>query len=88
MELTSWRDGLLVGGPMVAALMVTFFRLDEVWTRRPGGVERRTLAGGVDGNGMPICLEPDGSVLGRMLSHVEFRRRSGRGGDWLMLERK
>ncbi len=87
MDLSSWQEGLLFGVPMVAMLLAMFFHLDELWTGPSNGVGRR-LAGGVDRNGMPICLEPDGRELGRMLSHAEFRRLTGRGGDWSRVERK
>lgn len=85
MEMTSWRDGLLVGVPMVAVLLGTFFRLDEVWSRREKDKVRRPLAGGVDGNGMPICLDPDGEAIGRFASHEEFRhwQRLHRPADWV-----
>jgi hypothetical protein len=66
MVAMSTNDTLLVGIPMVLLLLVTFFRLDEVVVQRPRMVARRPLAGGVDQNGMPICVDPDGKPLGRI----------------------
>jgi hypothetical protein len=75
MELHSVADNLLVGVPMVLVLMAVFFRLDEVFTRRPNVQVHRPLAGGVDRNGMPICTDPEGKPFGRTLSDQEVKVR-------------
>jgi hypothetical protein len=78
MPIDSTADALLVGIPMVFILLLVYFRLDEAFTTHPTMLRRRPLAGGVDVNGMPICVDPDGKPIGRL----RFRERgegSGRG---------
>ncbi len=59
-------DSVLVALPMFAVLFLAVFRLDELICRSPKRAARRPLAGGVDGDGMPICVEPDGKPLGAL----------------------
>ena len=59
-------DALLVAMPMLGILFAGFFRLDELFGRTQKKSARRPLAGGMDHNGMPICMDPDGKPLGRM----------------------
>ena len=64
---------------MVGVLFVGFFRLDEMIGRPKKMSERRPLAGGLDYNGMPICMDPDGKPLGRIQKHhraSKVRRQS------------
>lgn len=71
MPIESTADALLVGIPMVFMLLMVYFRLDQAFTTNPALARRRPLAGGVDANGMPICVDPDGKPIGRL----RFRER-------------
>jgi len=63
-ELKSNMDAMLVAIPMVVLLGAGFFRLD-VWVIKPKKHSmRHTLAGGIDKNGFPIGMDPDGKPLG------------------------
>jgi hypothetical protein len=59
-------DSLLFGLPMIGFLFAGLFRLDELIGRSRKTPMRRTLAGGVDSDGMPIFVEPDGQPLQRL----------------------
>jgi hypothetical protein len=59
--LLSNRDALLVAVPMVGILFAGFFRLDEVFGKpKKKQVKRRIQVAGVDPEGRPICIDPDG----------------------------
>jgi hypothetical protein len=59
--LLSNRDALLVAIPMVGILFVGFFKLDEVFGKpKNKQAKRRSQVAGVDTEGRPICIDPDG----------------------------
>ena len=59
-------DSLLVAIPMVGLLFAGFFRLDELFGKsRKKPVKTRRPMVGLDENGRPICLDPDGQVTPR-----------------------
>jgi hypothetical protein len=61
MMLLSNRDSLLVAIPMVGLLFAGYFRLDEVFGKpKKKQAKRRTQVAGVDREGRPICIDPDG----------------------------
>lgn len=57
---SGWQS-CLVGIPLVGMLMISFFRLDEIFTskKKPGGRPQRP-ASGFDEDGEPILCDPDG----------------------------
>jgi hypothetical protein len=57
------RDALLVAVPMVGILFVGFFRLDEVFGKPKKPVKRRSQVAGIDPDGRPICIDPDGKQV-------------------------
>jgi hypothetical protein len=61
--IQSDMNALLVAIPMVGLLFVGMFRLDELFGKTQKKTKRRREIAGVDQNGMPICLDPDGNVL-------------------------
>ncbi len=58
--LKSGRDSLLVAVPLIALLLVGFFRLDEWFFRPAKSPRRRPPARGVDPEGRPLFSDPDG----------------------------
>ncbi len=75
--LTSTGDALLVAVPFIAVLALAIFRLDALFTTRKDSSEsmnRRRSGCGMDENGCPLLVDPDGRPSnsdGRL-----FRRRS------------
>lgn len=58
---------LLVALPMVGILFAGFFRLDEmIGTPKKKKTPGHTLAGRTDEDGFPICMDPDGTIPGRI----------------------
>jgi hypothetical protein len=63
--LLSNRDALLVALPMIGILFVGFFRLDEAFGKpKNKQAKRRSQVAGVDPEGRPICIDPDGKRVG------------------------
>jgi hypothetical protein len=62
--IESNRDALLVAIPMIGLLFVGFFRLDELFGKSKKPVKSRRPIAADDQNGRPICLDPDGQVVG------------------------
>jgi len=64
MQLSN-TDSLLVAIPMVGLLFAGFFRLDELFgkSKKKKSVKARRPMVGLDENGRPICLDPDGNVV-------------------------
>jgi hypothetical protein len=60
--LQSNADDLLVAIPMVALLLVVFFRLDELVSKPKKPVDNRRRMSGWDKNGLPVCADPDGKT--------------------------
>jgi hypothetical protein len=58
-------DSLLVAIPMVGLLFAGFFRLDELFGKSKKPTKTRRPMVGLDENGRPICLDPDGQVTPR-----------------------
>lgn len=61
----STTDSLLVAIPMVGLLFAGFFRLDELFGKSKKPVKTRRPMVGLDENGRPICVDPDGRVAER-----------------------
>jgi hypothetical protein len=61
--MQSEMSTLMVAIPLVGLLFVGMFRLDELFGKTQKKTKRRREVAGVDENGMPICLDPDGQVL-------------------------
>lgn len=63
---SGWQS-CLVGIPLVGMLMISFFRLDEVFTSKKKPVGRRQRpASGFDAEGEPILSDPDGRPSNRL----------------------
>lgn len=60
--IPSNADTLLVATPMIFLLFVGFFRLDELWSKPKKRIALRRLRPGLDKNGLPNCMDPDGRV--------------------------
>jgi hypothetical protein len=61
--LTSVSDTLLVGIPFIAILAFAIFRLDTLFASSKGAskqVNRRRSGCGMDENGLPLVVDPDG----------------------------
>jgi hypothetical protein len=65
MILESNTDALLVAIPMVVLLVVSFFRIDELFVKGKRAPDRRRKMAGLDANGRPACLDPDGREFSR-----------------------
>ena len=63
--LQSNTDALLVAIPMIGILFVGFFRLDELFGKPHKKGQRRRQVAGLDENGQPICIDPDGHAVAR-----------------------
>jgi hypothetical protein len=64
--LLSNHDALLVAVPMIGILFAGFFRLDEVFGKpKKKQAKRRSQVAGVDPEGRPICIDPDGKRVER-----------------------
>ncbi len=48
--------------PMVGLLFPTFFRVDELMAKPLKPVLHRRQVSGLDCNGIPMCLDPDGRM--------------------------
>jgi hypothetical protein len=58
-------DSLLVAVPMVGLLFAGFFRLDELFGKSKKPKKTRRPAVGLDEDGRPMCVDPDGQVSPR-----------------------
>jgi hypothetical protein len=58
-------DSLLVAIPMVGLLFAVFFRLDELLGKSKKPTKTRRQMVGLDENGRPMCVDPDGQVAER-----------------------
>jgi hypothetical protein len=58
--LTSTRDTLLVAVPFIAVLALAVFRLDGLFTSRKGPTSRKRQPCGIDEQGEPLLIDPDG----------------------------
>jgi len=68
-------EAMLVAVPMIGVLVAGFFRLDEFVSRpRVSKPERRSFSHR-DGEGMAVCVEPDG----RLVREGRAVRRNGKG---------
>ena len=66
MAQLSTTDSLLVAIPMVGLLFAGFFRLDELFGKsKKKPVKTRRPMVGLDENGRPMCVDPDGQVAER-----------------------
>jgi len=65
MAQLSTSDSLLVAIPMVGLLFAGFFRLDELFGKSKKPVKTRRPMVGLDENGRPMCVDPDGQVVAR-----------------------
>jgi hypothetical protein len=54
-------DSVVFAVPMLGLLLSAFFRVDELAAKPAKPVIHRRLASGLDRNGIPICLDPDGT---------------------------
>ena len=61
--LESNTDALLVAIPMVGLLFAGFFRLDELFGKSKKTSAPRRQVAGLDANGQPACIDPDGQVV-------------------------
>lgn len=59
--LSSGRDTMLVAVPMVALLIASFFRLDEMFAQPKRPLRRKELCG-PDKNGRTTFSDPDGRI--------------------------
>ena len=50
---------------MVGLLFAGFFRLDELFGKSKKPVKTRRPMVGLDENGRPMCVDPDGQVVAR-----------------------
>lgn len=65
--LTSMKDTLLVGVPFIAILALASFRVDSLFASSKGqnvSDNRHRQACGMDENGEPILVDPDGRPSG------------------------
>jgi hypothetical protein len=58
--LNSVKDTLLVAIPFVAILALGIFRLDTIFFATKGPTHRRRPGCGMDANGEPLLVDPDG----------------------------
>ena len=65
MAQLSTTDSLLVAIPMVGLLFAGFFRLDELFGKSKKPAKTRRPMVGLDENGRPMCVDPDGQVAER-----------------------
>lgn len=83
-QLNSTRDALLVAIPFIAILVLAIFRLDTIFASSKGSVRldsRRRTGCGMDENGEPYLVDPDGRVPeGRARYKQEGRGR--KNGSW------
>jgi hypothetical protein len=76
LNLSSTRDAALLAVPFIALVALAVFRLDTFFTasknpEKPG--QRRRAGCGMDENGDPLLVDPDGTP-----SHSNGRRRTDR----------
>jgi hypothetical protein len=72
--LPSNMDAILVAIPMVGMLFAGVFRLDELFGRSQKKAPRRRPIAGSDKDGAPICIDPDGKVMGGRTGAGKSRR--------------
>lgn len=61
--ILSNSDALLVAVPLVGILFAGYFRLDELVGKSKKPVKSRRPMVGCDEHGLPICADPDGSIV-------------------------
>jgi len=59
-------DSVIFAIPMVGLLFSAFFRVDELVRKPLRPVMHRRRVSGLDHNGIPICLDPDGRLHRRL----------------------
>jgi hypothetical protein len=62
MAVLSTADSLLVAVPMIGALVVCFFRLDELVGKPRKKAARGHQLSGLNADGRQVCLDPDGTA--------------------------
>jgi|HubBroStandDraft_5_1064220.scaffolds.fasta_scaffold185158_2 hypothetical protein len=62
--LISGKDTLLLAIPLVLAVLLSAFRLDQIITRPKGSLSRRRPPCGVDESGELFLCDPDGRPSG------------------------
>jgi hypothetical protein len=60
--LSTGRDSLLVGVPLILLLLIGLFRLDEVFAKPKRRLKRRRPAYSMDEDGEPVLSDPDGRL--------------------------
>jgi hypothetical protein len=65
MEISSNLTAIFVAVPMLAIMAAAFFRVDEAISKPSRKMRRMPLAGGLDENGVPIGIDPDGNPITR-----------------------
>jgi hypothetical protein len=58
--LISGRDTLLVAIPFLVLFVVSLFRLDAIFSAPKGGIRQRQPLCGMNENGKPVLIDPDG----------------------------
>ncbi len=57
-------DSILLAAPMMVLLFARLFWIDDLLSRPNKPIERGHALSGWDKEGHPICVEPDGALLG------------------------
>ena len=60
MILTTGRDTLLIGIPMILLMLIGLFRLDELFSRPKKTLKRRRQWCQMGEDGVPVLSDPDG----------------------------
>jgi hypothetical protein len=60
--VVSNMDAVVFGIPLIGLLISAFFRVDELVAAPQKRVTHRRQMPGLDRNGMPQCVDPDGKV--------------------------
>jgi hypothetical protein len=60
--LHSGWEKLLVAAPLFGLLFASYFRLDELLTKRKKGPKLLRHGSGLDENGEPLLCDPDGQA--------------------------
>jgi hypothetical protein len=55
-------DSIVFAIPLVGLLVSAFFRVDELVGKPSKHISHRRQMAGLDCNGMPLCLDPDGRL--------------------------
>ncbi len=58
-------DSVIFAVPLVGLLVTAMFRVDELVGQPIKPVRHRRQVSGLDANGFPRCLDPDGRMPGR-----------------------